>query len=382
MEKETRTIEFGFDEMKLNMGPQHPSTHGVLRLQLVLEGEEVKRAIPHIGYLHRGVEKLAETLAYVQNIPIMSRNDYIAPIYNEFALAVTIERLGNIEVPKKAEYLRVIMGEFTRIASHLVWIGTYGLDLGGALGGGSTLFLYAFREREKIMDLFEEFTGARFHPHFIQVGGVRYEPFSDFDSRVKALVKDLRDKIQEIKEMVEGNKVFLERTRNVGIIPEPLAKEVGVSGPVLRGSGVKYDVRKNDPYSAYPEFEFDIPVGDYGDAFSRYAVRMEEMFQSLRIIEQAIEGLPEGPISSRMPVKVQAAVKLPKGEVYGHVESPRGELGYYIVSDGTQKPYRLKIRAPSFSNLAVLPHILPGHKVADVVSILGSLDPVFGDVDR
>lgn len=382
MERETKTIEFGFDEMKLNMGPQHPSTHGVLRIQLVLEGEEIIRAIPHIGYLHRGVEKLAETLAYVQDIPIMSRNDYIAPIYNEFALAVTIEKLGKIEVPKKAEYLRIIMGEFTRIASHLVWIGTYGLDLGGALGGGSTLFLYAFREREKIMDLFEEFTGAHYHPHFIQVGGVRYEPFEGFEKRVKGLVKYLREKLHELKEIVEGNQVFMERTRNVGIIPQPLAKETGVSGPVLRGSGIRCDIRKDDPYSAYPEFEFDIPVGEYGDAHGRYVVRMEEMFQSLRIIEQAVEGIPEGPISSRMPVKVQAAVKLPKGEAYGHVESPRGELGYYLVSDGTFRPYRLKIRAPSFSNLAILPHILPGHKVADVVSILGSLDPVFGDVDR
>ncbi len=382
MGKETKTIDFGFDEMKLNMGPQHPSTHGVLRLQLVLEGEEVIKVIPHIGYLHRGVEKLAETLAYVQNIPIMSRNDYIAPIYNEFAIAIAIERLGGIEVPKKADYLRVLMGELTRISSHLVWIGTYGLDLGGALGGGSTLFLYAFREREKILDLFEEYTGARFHPHFIQVGGVRYEPPPNFDNRVKDLVRDLWGTLKELKEMVEGNKVFVERTKGVGIIPKPLAKEVGVCGPVLRGSGIKYDVRKDKPYSVYPEFEFEVPIGQYGDAFDRYAVRMEEMFQSLKIIEQAIDGLPEGPISSRMPVKVQAAVKLPKGESYGFVESPRGELGYYIVSDGTQKPYRMKIRAPSFSNLSVLPHILPGHKVADVVAILGSLDPVFGDVDR
>lgn len=382
MEKEPKALESDFDEMWINMGPQHPSTHGVLRIQLVLEGEEVLRAIPYIGYLHRGVEKLAESLAHVQNIPIMSRNDYIAPLYNEFAITLAIEKLGKIEVPPKAEYLRVIVGELTRVASHLVWLGTFGLDLGGALGGGSTLFLYTFREREKIMDFFEELTGARYHPHYFQVGGVRYGPFQGFEERVKNLIRDLREKIPEIREMTEGNRVFLQRTRNVGIIPSPLAKELGLSGPVLRACGVDYDIRRDDSYSAYPDFEFEVPLGRTGDAYDRYAVRMEEMIQALRIVEQAVEGLPEGPISSRMPVKVVRAVMLPKGEVYAHVESPRGELGYYIVSDGNPKPYRLKIRAPSFSNLSVFPHVLPGHKVADVVSILGSLDPVFGDVDR
>jgi len=377
-----KPIEMEFDELRVNMGPQHPSTHGVLRLQLVLEGEVVKKVVPHIGYLHRGVEKLAENLTYAQFTPVLDRNDYLAPMQNELAYVLAIEQLMNVEVPKRAQYLRVYASEMQRLSSHLVWLGTFGLDLGGALGGGSTLFIYTFREREKIQDLFEELTGSRFHPHFHQVGGVRYDFPPGFDKKSFSVLDLLEKRIDEYEEIFEGNAVFLERSRGVGIIPPELAQSVGVSGPVIRGSGIPYDVRKVDPYSSYEEFDFIIPLGKNGDVYDRYIVRINEMRQSIKIIRQAIEGLPQGPISSRMPIKAAAALRPPKGEAYAHVESPRGDLGVYIVSDGSPKPYRLKIRAPSFSNLQILPHILPGHKVADIVAILGSLDPIFGDVDR
>lgn len=381
MEK-LETLDLEFDEMRLNMGPQHPSTHGVLRLHLILSGEIVKKVTPYVGYLHRGVEKLAENLTYIQFIPIMDRNDYLAPMHNELAYVLALEKLAGIEVPKKAQYLRVFTSELQRISSHLVWLGTFGLDLGGALGGGSTLFLYTFRERETILDFIEELTGSRFHPHFNQIGGVRYDLPPGLDRRVMAFMDKLETRIDEYEEMFEGNAVFIERSKGVGVISKELAMSVGVSGPVIRGSGIPYDVRKHEPYCSFEEFDFEIPIGENGDVYDRFKVRINEMRQSIRIIRQALEGMPDGPIASRMPVKVAAAFKPPKGEAYAHVESARGDLGVYVVSDGSPKPYRLKIRAPSFSNLAVLPHILPGHKIADIVSILGSLDPVFGDVDR
>ena len=370
------------DTLLINMGPQHPSTHGVLRIVLKLKGEVVIEAEPVIGYLHRGFEKLAENLTYIQIIPLVDRMDYIAPVTNELVFCLAVEKLLKVEVPRRAAYLRVLTAELQRVASHLVWLGTYGLDLGGALGGGSTLFLYCFREREIILDLFEELTGARMMYNFNQIGGVRYQPPDGFETRVKQMIKKLEQAIVEYQQMLEDNYVFQVRTKNIGVLTPKLGKAIGAEGPVLRGSGLKYDLRKEEPYSSYEEFQFNIPTGDKGDCFDRSSVRIREMKESLKIVKQAIEGLPEGYISARPAVRVAQAVKPPEGEVYTRIESPRGELGVYLVSDGSAKPYRLKWRAPSFSNLALLPHLVVGHKLADIMAILGSLDPVFGEVDR
>ncbi len=375
-------VEQEGDTLLINMGPQHPSTHGVLRIVLKLKGEEVVYAEPVIGYLHRGFEKLTENLTYIQIVPLVDRMDYLAPATNELAFCLAVEKLLQTEVPKRAAYLRILTSELQRIASHLVWLGTYGLDLGGALGGGTTIFLYCFRERELILDLFEELTGARMMYNFNQIGGVRYQPPEGFDERVREVVKKLSQAITEYEEMLEKNYVFQVRTRDIGVLSLDLAKSIGAEGPVLRGSGFKYDLRKNEPYSSYQDFQFDIPVGQKGDCFDRAKVRITEMKESLRIIRQVLEGLPEGGISSRPAVRVAGAVKPPIGEVYVRIEAPRGELGVYLVSDGSPKPFRLKWRAPSFSNLALLPHLVVGHKVADIMAILGSLDPVFGEVDR
>lgn len=379
---EERIIERDFGELSLNMGPQHPSTHGVFRLELHLRGETVVKVTPHIGYLHRGVEKLSETLDYDMLPPVYERDDYLSPTSNSLAFVLAVERLAGIEVTKRASYLRVIVAELQRVASHLVWLGTFGLDLGGALGGGSTLFLYCFREREKIMDLMESLTGTRFHTNINQMGGVRYDVYPGFESEVIKTIDYLEKRIDEYGEMLENNPVFLERTKGVGIVTPELAKEVGASGPVLRGSGVAYDVRKSKPYSCYDDFEFSVPIGERGDVYDRYRVRYEEMREALRIVRQAVEGLPEGSIHTRQPLKSALLLKPQKGDAYVSVESPRGELGVYLFSDGTSKPFRVKVRSPSFSNIALIPHILPGHLVADAVAILGSLDPVFGDVDR
>jgi len=379
---EERVVEREFGELALNMGPQHPSTHGVFRLQLHLRGETIVKVVPHIGYLHRGVEKLSETLDYDMLPPVYERDDYLSPTSNSLAFVLAVERLAEIEVPRRASYLRIVVAELQRIASHLVWLGTFGLDLGGALGGGATLFLYCFRERERILDLMESLTGTRFHTNMNQIGGVRYDVYPGFDKEVIETLSYIENRVGEYREALDANPVFLERTKGIGIVPPWLAREVGASGPVLRGSGIKYDLRKNKPYLSYPEFEFGVPVGKEGDVYDRYSVRVEEIVESIRIVRQAIEGLPEGPIHSRKPLKSATLLKPPKKDVYVAVESPRGELGMYVVSDGSSKPYRVKVRSPSFSNIALIPHILPGHLVADAVAILGSLDPVFGDVDR
>ncbi len=378
-----RIIEREFGELALNMGPQHPSTHGVFRLQLYLRGETVTKVTPHIGYLHRGVEKLSETLDYDMLPPVFERDDYLSPTANSLAYVLAVERLAGIEVTRRASYLRVLTAELQRVASHLVAIGTFGLDLGGSMGGGATLFLYCFRDRERILDLMETLTGTRFHTNMNQIGGVRYDVYPGFDSEVLTTVKYLVNQVNEYRSILEGNPIFLERTKDVGIVTQELAKEVGASGPVLRATGIPYDLRKNKPYCSYDEFNFEIPVGSIGDVFDRYLVRIKEISESLSIVTQALEGLPEGSINTRKPLKRATLLKPPKGaEAYAAVESPRGELGFFILSDGTSKPYRLKIRSPSFSNIALIPEIIPGHLVADAVAILGSLDPVFGDVDR
>ncbi len=382
----TRTvIEYGYggnERLVMNMGPQHPSAHGVFRMILTLEGETIVAVDPIIGYLHRCHEKLGESLTYVQYPSIASKTDYVAAMTAELTYVRAAEQVGQIDVPKRAQYLRVLAAELQRIASHCLWLGTWCMDMGGALGGGATMFLYCFREREMILDLFEALTGARLLYGFHQVGGTRYDLPEGWAAQCRETLAHIEGRLDEYEALLEGNTIFLVRTQGVGVISPELAQDVGVSGPLIRGSGIAYDVRRMEPYSSYEEFRFEVPVESAGDCFARYRVRMQEFRQSMAIVRQVLDGLPEGPISSRPGVKSVAQVKLPKGEAYVRVEGARGEVGIYLVSDGATKPYRMKWRGASFSNLAVAGHILPGHKVADAVAILGSIDPVFGEVDR
>jgi NADH-quinone oxidoreductase subunit D len=379
------TVEIGYggnERLMMNMGPQHPSAHGVFRAILTLEGEEVVAVDAVIGYLHRCHEKLGEALTYVQYPSIASKTDYVAAMTSELAYVTAVEKVGKIEVPRRAEYLRVLVAELQRIASHCLWLGTWCLDMGGALGGGATVFLYTMRERETILDLFESLTGARLLYGFHQVGGVRYDVPAGWLEQCRRTVEQVGQRVDEYEAMLEDNAFFLVRTQGVGTISRELALGMGVSGPLGRGSGVSYDVRRTEPYSAYPDFDFRIPVESAGDCYARYRVRMQEFRESIKIVGQALDGLPAGPISSRPGVKSVGQVRVPKGEGYARVEGARGEVGCYLISDGGPKPYRMKWRGASFSNLAVLPRIIPGHKVADVVAIMGSVDPVFGEVDR
>ena len=380
---DVRALDYaGSERLTMNMGPQHPSAHGVFRAILTLEGETVVGVDAVIGYLHRCHEKLAETLAYVQYPTIASKTDYVAAMSSELAYVMAAERIGQFEVPKRAQYLRVIVGELQRIASHCLWLGTWCMDMGGALGGGATIFLYCIRERELVLDLFESLVGARLLYGFHQVGGVRYDIPAEWPAQCRATLSLIEQRLDEYEAMLEDNPFFSMRTKGVGVISADLAQDVGVSGPLLRGSGVNFDLRRAQPYSSYEDFDFRVPVEPAGDCHARYLVRMVEFRESIKIVRQALDGLPEGPISSRPGVKSLAQVKVPKGEAYARVEGPRGEVGCYLVADGSNKPYRMKWRGASFSNLAVLPHILPGSSVADVVAIMGSVDPVFGEVDR
>ena len=380
---DVRALDYtGSERLTMNMGPQHPSAHGVFRAILTLEGETVVAVDAVIGYLHRCHEKLAETLAYVQYPTIASKTDYVAAMSSELAYVMAAERIGQFEVPKRAQYLRVIVGELQRIASHCLWLGTWCMDMGGALGGGATIFLYCIRERELVLDLFESLVGARLLYGFHQVGGVRYDVPEGWAAQCRSTIDLIEQRLDEYEAMLHDNPFFAMRTKGVGVISTALAQDVGVSGPLLRGSGVSFDLRRSLPYSSYEDFEFTVPVETAGDCHARYLVRMVEFRQSIRIIRQALDGLPEGAISSRPGVKSLAQVKVPKGEAYARVEGPRGEVGCYLVADGSNKPYRMKWRGASFSNLAILPHILPGASVADVVAIMGSVDPVFGEVDR
>jgi NADH:ubiquinone oxidoreductase subunit D len=372
----------GSERLTMNMGPQHPSAHGVFRAVLTLEGETVISVDSVIGYLHRCHEKLSETLTYAQYPSIASKTDYVAAMTSEFAYVRAAETIGKIEVPKRAQYLRVIVSELQRVASHLLWLGTWCMDMGGALGGGATIFLYTIREREAILDLFESLVGARLLYGFFQVGGVRYDIPAGWIEQCRQTVDHLDQRISEYEQMLEGNPFFMARAQGVGVITRELAEGVGISGPLLRGSGVNWDLRRADPYSSYEDFEFRVPVETTGDCFARYRVRMVEFRESLKIVRQALDRLPEGPISSRPGLKSVAQTRIPKGETYSRVEGARGEVGCYLIADGSAKPYRMKWRGASFSNLAILPHIIPGHKVADIVAIMGSVDPVFGEVDR
>jgi NADH-quinone oxidoreductase subunit D len=381
----TRQVEFdysGGERLTMNMGPQHPSAHGVFRAILTLEGETVVGVDAVIGYLHRCHEKLAETLTFAQYPTIASKTDYVAAMTSEFAYVMAAEQIGKIEVPKRAQYIRVMAAELQRVASHLLWLGTWCMDMGGALGGGATIFLYCIRERELILDLFESLVGARLLYGLYQVGGVRYDLPSGWIESCRKTIAVIETRIGEYEHMLEDNTFLLARAKGVGIVSADLAQDVGIAGPLLRGSGLDFDLRRNEPYSSYGEFTFKVPVETAGDCFARYRVRMQEFRESLTIVRQALDRLPEGPISSRPGLKSVAQIRIPKGEAYVRVEGPRGEVGCYMVGDGGPKPYRMKWRGASFSNLAILPHIIPGHKVADVVVIMGSVDPVFGEVDR
>lgn len=366
------------EEMVLNMGPQHPSTHGVLRLEITLDGELITKITPHIGYLHRCFEKHAEAMTYPQVIPYTDRMDYLASMYNEIGYVIGVEKLLKIEVPERVEYIRVIMGELQRIASHLVALGTYGVDI-----GAFTPFLYCFRDREKILHLFEITCGARLLYNYIWVGGLSHDLHPDFIRLTRDFIKDFKPNIKELNELLSFNKIFIDRTANVGTLPVETAVNYGVTGPNLRASGINWDLRKDDPYSVYQKFEFEIPVGEgkvgsVGDSWDRYYVRVREMEESLRIIEQALDTLPEGNIASAIPKRI----KPPAGMVYSRVENPRGELGYFIISDGSVNPFRVKVRAPSFVSLQIMDELCRGHLVADVIAILGSIDIVLGEIDR
>lgn len=362
------------EELMLNMGPQHPSTHGVLRLLITLDGENIVQAKPYIGYLHSSVEKMMEHRTYLQNVALADRGlDYLAPLANEEAYLLAVERLGGIEVPPRARWIRTLMLELQRICSHLVWLGTWGNDL-----GATTVFLYCFRERERILDLFEQATGGRFHYVYFRPGGVGQDLPPGWTDRVLEFCEEFPGHMQEYSDLLTGNPIFLARVRDVGVLPKDAAIAMGACGPVARASGVPFDVRKALPYEAYGEVEFDVPTHEAGDCFARYLVRMEEMRQSLRIIQQAIARMPDGEVRTKVPV----TVKLPRGEIYARTESPRGDLGVYLVSEGADRPYRLKVRAPSFSNLYALSEVMRGWKVADIINILGTADIVLSDVDR
>ncbi len=362
------------EELMLNMGPQHPSTHGVLRLVVTLDGENIVDVQPDIGYLHSSVEKMMEYRTYVQNVALTDRGmDYLIALQNEEAYCLAVERLAGIEVPERAKYLRVIFNELNRLASHLVWLGTWGIDL-----GATTVFLYCFREREMILDLFEKATGGRLHHVYFRIGGVYADLPEGWVEACRGFLDYFLPRVEEYDALLTANPIFLARTKGVGVISRRDAVAMGASGPVGRASGIAVDVRKAAPYEVYDRIEFDVPVVQEGDCFARYQVRLEEMRQSTRIIRQALQDLPGGEIRTRVPMTMKA----PRGEVYVRTESARGDLGMFLASDGGEMPYRMKIRGPSFSNLFALTEMMKGWKIADVIAILGSIDIVLSDVDR
>jgi len=391
-------VELDENTMELNMGPQHPSTHGVLRLVLNLDGEIVRECRPDIGYLHTGFEKDFERHTYQQCIPYTDRMDYLSPLFNNLGFSLAAEKLLDIEVPPRGQYLRVILCELTRIASHLLWYGTSALDL-----GATSPFLYAWRDREKLLDINELVSGVRMHTSFIRVGGLLADVPDDFNELIIEVLATFPRLIDEHELLITKNPIWRERTIGLGTLTPEDAMSYGATGPVLRGSGIPYDLRKAQPYSSYDHFDFDVPIGAHGDVYDRYLVRMQEMRESLRIIEQAFNNLPDGPVNTSdrrvaLPSRnelntsmesliyhfklVTEGFRPPRGQVYSAVESPRGELGFYMVSDGSNRPYRCKVRAPSFSNLSALPHMVRHELIADVVAVIGSIDIILGDVDR
>jgi NADH-quinone oxidoreductase subunit D len=371
-------VDVQSEEMLVNMGPQHPSTHGVLRIVLRTDGEMVLEAVPHLGYLHRCKEKIGENLPYYQYIGYTDRLDYLSAMNNNFAWSMTVEKLANIEVPQRAEFIRVMAAELNRIASHLVSFGTYGLDM-----GAFTPFLYAFREREYILDLFEQLCGARLTLSYINVGGVTWDLPPMFLEKLGEFLDYFEPKVDEYNDLLTFNHIFVKRTANVGVVSRELAINYALSGPMIRGSGIPLDLRKDRPYSIYPQLDFDVCVGaglkgTLGDCWDRYWVKMQEIKQCIRILRQCIQQMPEGPYRAKLP----RHMKVPPGEVYAEFENPRGHLGFFIESQGGVIPYRVKIRGPSFVNLAVLPELCRGVLLADVPAIVGSIDVVIGEVDR
>lgn len=368
------TDNFAPGELVLNMGPQHPSTHGVLRVVLKLDGERVVDADCVIGYIHRGVEKLCENRDWTQIILLTDRMDYVAAATNNLGYVEAVEKLMQVEVPRRALYLRTVLAELQRIASHCLWLGTHAMDI-----GAMTVLLYAFREREFVLDLFEEFCGARLTYNSMRVGGLPLDIPPGWDDKVLSFCDLMEGKLIEYETLLTNNRIWLQRTRNVGVISGEEATSLGLCGPPLRGSGVSRDLRKDEPNAAYSEFDFDVPLGTHGDTYDRYLIRMDEFRESIRIIRQAVEGLPEGPVMAKVP----RLLKPPAGETYHAIESPKGELGYFLVSDGkSTNPYRFRVRPPSFCNLQGLKRLVTGHLVADVVALIGTIDIVLGEVDR
>jgi NADH-quinone oxidoreductase subunit D len=355
------------------MGPQHPSTHGVLRVILKLDGEKILGTDCVIGYLHRGVEKIAENRTWAQFNPYVDRMDYVAAISNGLGYCLAVEKLLNIEAPPRAQVVRVILTELNRVASHLVWLGTHALDIGAI-----TPVFYCFREREEALNIFEKYCGARLTTHAFRIGGLQYDTYEGFEQDVKAFCDMFPAKVDEYEALLTGNRIWLGRLTNVGVLTADECKEYGVTGPLLRAAGVKWDLRKAQPYSGYEKYDFEIPIRQNGDTFDRYMVRMQEMRQSVRIIRQAVENIPEGPIMG----KVGKVIKPPVGEAYVSIEAPKGELGYYAVSDGSTQPYRVRVRPPSFVNLQALDRMVRGALVADICAVIGTLDIVLGEVDR
>lgn len=361
--------------MDLNVGPQHPSTHGVFRVILTLEGETILAADPVVGYLHRNHEKIYESMQYPMIVPMTDRFDYLSALTNEFCYVLTVEGALEIEVPERSQYLRIIFAELQRILSHQLYFGTFSIDIGAI-----TPFLFAFRDRELAYDLLDRATGARLLYNYFRIGGVRNDvPDGWLDDLRGYLDYFEREAWPEYMNLVMRNEIFRVRMEDVGVLPPDVAVAYGASGPVLRGSGVVWDVRKNDPYSIYDRFAFDVPTGEKGDGRDRCLVRMQEMIESVRIIRQAIDQIPDGPVMGKVP---RGVIKLPPGDYYQHIDSPRGQVACHIVSDGGPHPYRFKWRSPAFVHLQLLPYLVRGQKVADVIAILATLDPVFGEVDR
>jgi NADH-quinone oxidoreductase subunit D len=361
------------EEMLLNVGPQHPSTHGVFRIVIKIEGETIIEAKPVVGYLHRGTEKIAEDLQYTQIIPYTDRMDYLSAMTNNYVICHAVETMMGLQIPDRAEYLRVIAMELGRVASHLVSWGTYLLDL-----GATTPFLYAFREREAIINLLNELCGARLTFNYMRVGGVKWDAPEGWIEKVRDFIPYMRENLVGYHDLVSGNEIFLNRVRGVGKYTKEEAIQYSLSGPTLRCTGVKWDLRKDEPYSIYDRFDFDVVTREEGDCLARYHVRLGEIEQSLRILEQAVEQFPsDGEIMAKVP----KIIKAPKGEAFVRIESPRGEIGCYIASDGKKEPYRLKFRRPSFYNLQILPKLLKGENIANLVAILGAIDIVLGEVD-
>jgi NADH-quinone oxidoreductase subunit D len=371
--EESKKTFLDANELVINMGPQHPATHGVLRVILRLDGEKVMGLECVIGYLHRGVEKIAEHRTYTMFNPYVDRMDYVAAVSNGLGYCEAVEKLLNIEAPPRANYIRVILTELNRLASHQLWLGTHALDI-----GAMTPLFYTFRDREEILKIFEKYCGARLTTHAFRIGGCQYETYEGFEKDVKKFLAFVAPKIDEYEELLTTNRIWVERTKKVGTISAKDCIALGVTGPVLRASGVKWDLRKAQPYAAYKQFDFEIPTGQNGDTYDRYLVRMAEMRQSLRIIQQAVDAIPEGPIMA----KVSKVIKPPVGEIYHSIEAPKGELGYFIVSDGSTQPYRVRVRPPSFVNLQALDLMCRGQLVADVIAVIGTLDIVLGEVDR